>query len=175
MPRLRTVIDAEGARQRDLLTLTEKQLGRVPNLYRTMAASPAALQGYLDLRDALVHGRFGARLREQLALAVAAANGCDYCVAAHHARGTALRLDADELARNRAGGSGDARTAGMLRLVQRVVAERGRVTDDDLATARAAGLDDADIAEVVAHAALNTYANWFNHVAQPELDFPPAP
>jgi hypothetical protein len=34
---------------------------------------------------------------------------------------------------------------------------------------------DAEIAEVVGHIALNVLSNFFNHVAQPDLDFPLVP
>jgi alkylhydroperoxidase family enzyme len=41
-----------------------------------------------------------------------------------------------------------------------------------LADARNAGVTDAELAEIVAHIALNTLSNYFNHLAQPDLDFP---
>lgn len=51
----------------------------------------------------------------------------------------------------------------------------GRVTDGALSDARAAGVTDAEIAEIVGHVALNVLSNFFNHVAQPDLDFPLVP
>ncbi|GAA2362171.1 hypothetical protein GCM10010404_15030 [Nonomuraea africana] len=48
----------------------------------------------------------------------------------------------------------------------------GRVDSAALATARAAGVTDEEVAEIVAHIALNTLSNYFNHVAEPDLDFP---
>ena len=175
MSRIPTVTDPVDERQRKLLEQTEHKLGRTPNLYRTMLNSPAALQGYLDFRDALGHGGFDARLREQLALAVAAANDCEYCVAAHHLRGTKIGIDPTELQHNRAGTATDSRVGAILRFAQAVANKHGKVTDFDLDDARRGGLADADIAETVAHVALNTFSNWFNHVAEPALDFPPAP
>jgi len=53
-----------------------------------------------------------------------------------------------------------------------VVTERGWVSDEDLAAVRAAGTSDAEIAEVVAHVAVNTFSNYFNHVAETDVDFP---
>jgi uncharacterized peroxidase-related enzyme len=175
MSRLPTVIDAGDDRQQALLGDVEHKLGRTPNLYRTMVNSPVALQGYLDFRDALLKGGFDARLREQMALAVAAANDCTYCVSAHHLRGSKIGIGPAELARNRAGDATDPHTAALLRFAQAVTAKRGRVSDEDIGAAREHGATDADLAEAVAHVALNTFSNWFNHVAEPELDFPPAP
>jgi uncharacterized peroxidase-related enzyme len=156
----------------DLLERTRQQLGRIPNLYAAMANSPAALAGYLDFRAALVRGRLPTRLREQLALVVAEANGCEYCVSAHHFRGIKIGIPGEEIEMNRHAGSSDARTAAALRFAVEVVASRGKVSDAALSTVRSHGLDDGEIAEIVAHVALNTFSNLFNHVAEPELDFP---
>ena len=51
-------------------------------------------------------------------------------------------------------------------------AKHGGVSDDDLAEVRAAGYDDAEIAAIVAHVALNVLTNYLNRVAQPVIDFP---
>ncbi|HYP65752.1 MAG TPA: hypothetical protein VEQ14_05355, partial [Steroidobacteraceae bacterium] len=56
---------------------------------------------------------------------------------------------------NRSGESDDARGAAALRFALTVNATRGGVSDNDLAEIRAAGYDDADIAAIVAHVALN--------------------
>jgi alkylhydroperoxidase family enzyme len=53
-----------------------------------------------------------------------------------------------------------------------VVAERGSVTDADLARVRAAGYSDGEIGEIVANAALNIFTNYFNQVAATAIDFP---
>jgi alkylhydroperoxidase family enzyme len=53
-----------------------------------------------------------------------------------------------------------------------VLARRGQVSDATLSAARAAGLDDGEIVEVVAHVALNVFTNYLNNVAQTEVDFP---
>src|SRR5438552_8138002 len=81
MSRLPTIDPAAAdAAAKHLLARTEAQLGRLPNLYRTMANAPAALEGYLALRAALVRGRLGDVMREKLAVLVAEENSCEYCV-----------------------------------------------------------------------------------------------
>src|SRR5512132_2049335 len=47
------------------------------------AQSPAALEGLLGLNGAVAHGTLGPKVREQIALAVAENNRCDYCLSAH--------------------------------------------------------------------------------------------
>jgi uncharacterized peroxidase-related enzyme len=162
--------------QNELLTETKRQLGRVPNLYATLANSPAALRGYLALRDALTEGVLTTKQREQLALLVAEENGCDYCVAAHTMRGShLLKMTDDELLQTRQGTDDEAHTDAILRVAGSAVRTRGRIDDHLLDGARRAGVTDAELAEIVAHIALNTLSNYFNHLAQPVLDFPAAP
>ena len=173
MPRL-TPIDpaqAEG-KTKVLLDGVRKHFGRVPNLIATLAHSPAALDAYLSFGQALGRGSLDAKTREAIALAVASENGCDYCAAAHSAVGAGLGLTAEELAANLRGRSSDPRVAAVLRFARAVVVERGWVGDDDLAAARAAGLGDAEITEIVAAVAANIFSNYFNHVAGTEVDFP---
>src|SRR5436305_9863138 len=79
--------EAASGRARELLDAVMDRLGLVPNMTRAMANSPAALDGYLQLSGALGKGALPARVREQIALAVAQANACDYCLAAHSAIG----------------------------------------------------------------------------------------
>lgn len=171
MPRLTQVTDDPTG----LLDKVRQQLGRVPNLYATMANGPAALDGYLALRSHLVKGKLTARLREQLALLVAEENGCDYCVAAHTFRGRLMKLTDGELLATRVAEDADPHAEAVLRLARDVMRTRGKVDDATLAEVRAAGVTDAEVAEVVAHVALNVLSNYFNHLAQPELDFPAAP
>ncbi len=173
MPRL-TPIDparAEG-KTKVLLDGVRKHLGMVPNLMATLAHSPAALEAFLGLGQALGRGSLDAKTREAIALTVAGENRCDYCAAAHSAAGAALGMAAEELAANLQGQSSDSRVAAVLRFARAVVVERGWVGDDDLAAVRAAGLGDAEIAEIVAAVAANIFSNYFNHVAGTEVDFP---
>jgi len=58
------------------------QLGVVPNLFRLIASSPAALTGFLNFSGALKK-TLDVKTRERIALAVAQVNGCDYCLSAH--------------------------------------------------------------------------------------------
>ncbi|MGL5824120.1 MAG: carboxymuconolactone decarboxylase family protein [Nocardioides sp.] len=173
MPRIPqlTTATADGDQQ-DLLLATERQLGRIPNLYAALANSPAALGGYLALRESLTSGTLSARLREQLALLVAHDNACTYCVSAHTFRGKKMGLSDDVLHETRTASDTDPHATAVLRLAREILANKGDVDDESLRRARAAGVTDAELAEVVAHVALNVFSNFFNHLARPELDFP---
>ena len=76
-------IETSRAASQPLLQAVKKQLGMVPNLFRLVGNSPAALEGYLGLNGALAKGALEAPTRERIALAVAEVNGCDYCLSAH--------------------------------------------------------------------------------------------
>lgn len=155
-----------------LLDAVEKQLGVVPNLFRLIGNSPAALEGYLGLNGAL--GRtLDAKTRERIALAIAQANGCDYCLSAHAYLGLNLaKIDDAEIALNRAGHSGDAKADAAVVFARKVLDTRGRVSDADLAAVRLAGFTEAQVIEIVAAVALNVLTNYVNNVADTDIDFP---
>ncbi len=167
-----SIADSPAASQ-PLLEAVHKQLGVVPNLFRVIGNSPAALEGMLGLSGALVKGKIDGKTRERIALAVAEANGCDYCLSAHTYLGTNLaKLDEAEIAANREGGSHDPKAAAAVRFAAKIVAQRGHVGDADLAEVKAAGYDDAQVVEIVLHVALNTLTNYVNEVAETVIDFP---
>ena len=156
-----------------LLEAVVKQLGSAPNLFRLIATSPHALEGYLGLSGALGKGALPAATRERIALAVAEINGCDYCLSAHTYLGRNLaRLDDAEIAANRAGASNDPKADAAVRFAARVAVSRGQVSDAEFAAVRLAGHTDAQIIEIIQHVALNTWTNLFNNVFQTEIDFP---
>jgi uncharacterized peroxidase-related enzyme len=166
-------IDAAPPASRPLLEAVKKQLGSVPNLFRVVANSPAALEGYVSLLGALGKGTLPLATRERLSLAVADANACDYCLAAHAYLGrNVAKLDDAEIAANRNGTSNEPHAAVAVRFARKVMQERGHVADDDLRAVRAAGYDDAQIVEIVQHVALNVWTNYINSVARTVLDFP---
>jgi len=172
IPTPTTLHDAPAA-SRPLLQAVEKQLGVVPNLFRMVANSPAALEGYLNLSGALAKGKLAAPTRERVALAVAEVNRCGYCLSAHAYLAKNLAgLDDAEIAANRTGRSQDAKADAAVRFAVDVTRERGAVGDADLAAVRAAGYGDDEIIEIVLHVALNTWTNYINLVAQTEIDFP---
>lgn len=166
-------IEAAPAGSRSMLEAVKKQLGSVPNIFRIVSASPAALEGYLALNGALSKGAIDGKTRERIALAVAELNGCSYCLSAHTylARNVA-GLDDAEISANRRGASDDTFGAAAVKLALSVARQRGRLSDTDIEAARSGGLSDAMIVEVVSHVALNTFTNFVNKALQTEIDFP---
>lgn len=166
-------VEAAPAASRPLLHAVQKQLGIVPNMFRLIANSPAALEGYLGLSDALNKGTLPAATRERIALAVAEENGCDYCLSAHTYLGKNLaRLDDAEITANRRGASRDPKADAAVRFAVKLVRERGQVGEDDVQAVKAAGYEDAQLIEIVLHVALNTWTNFVNTVGGTDIDFP---
>jgi len=175
MSRINTIptIEAAPAASQPLLEGARKQLGSVPNMFRVIANSPAALEGYFGLNAALAKGTLDAKTRERIALAVAEVNGCGYCLSAHTYLGKNLaKLDDAEMTANRNGASNDPKADAALRFAVAIVKARGHVSDADVAAVKAAGYDDAQLVEIVLHVALNTLTNYVNEVAQTAIDFP---
>mgnify|MGYP003639746707 CR=1 FL=1 len=168
-------IEAAPAAARQHLEAVNRQLGVVPNLFRLVANSPSALEGYLAMSGALAKGSLPAQTRERIALAVAQINACGYCLAAHtYLAKNAAKLGDAEIAANRHGGSLDPKADAAVRFAAKIVRERGHVSDADLQAVRMASYDDAQIVEIVQHVALNTWSNYINEVAGTEIDFPQA-
>jgi AhpD family alkylhydroperoxidase len=59
-----------------------KQPAVMPNMFRWIGESPAALEGYLGLNSAMAR-TLDVKTREPIAMAVAEVDGCDYCPSAH--------------------------------------------------------------------------------------------
>ena len=175
MSRIATIptIEAAPAKAQPLLEAAKKQLGSVPNLFRVVANSPAALEGYLGLNAALGKGTLDAKTRERIAIAVAETNGCGYCLSAHTYMGKNLaKLDDADITANRSGTSTDLKAAAAVNFAVKIVRERGHVADAEIAAVKAAGYDDAQVVEIILHVALNTLTNYINNVAETVIDFP---
>ncbi|WP_303828573.1 carboxymuconolactone decarboxylase family protein [Asticcacaulis taihuensis] len=166
-------IEQTPEKSQPLLAAVQKQLGSVPNLFRIVANSPAALEGYLGLSGALGQGALAAQTRERIALAIAEVNDCGYCLSAHTyiARNLA-KLDDAEITANRNGASNDVKADAAVRFAVKLARERGQTSDADIAALKDTGYADAEIVEIIAHVALNTFTNYVNEALKTEIDFP---
>jgi uncharacterized peroxidase-related enzyme len=167
---------AATGKTKNLFDAVQLQMGKVPNMVRTMGHSPALLGGYLTLSRSLNSGTLSAPLREELALAVAQTNGCDYCLAAHvYSAQHVLQLDARTIAASRSQGAIDPETDAALTFARQLVQQHGHVSAAEVAAVRAAGYSEAEVGEIVGLVALNILTNYFNLMADVALDFPAAP
>ena len=157
------------------LAAARKLFGTIPNLAATAAHSPPTLAAMLSLFSNLGRTPVGGRTGELIAIAVAQANGCGYCLSAHSPIGAKLGLSADALSAARQAQATDSRTVAILALPVYLNRSRGHVSDAALAAVRLAGLSDAEIVAIVGHVALNVFTNYLNSVAGTAIDFPSVP
>jgi uncharacterized peroxidase-related enzyme len=166
-------VETSAIAAKPFLAAVQAQLGMVPNLMKLIGHSPAALEGYLALSGALGKGKLNVPLREQIALAVAEHNGCDYCLSAHSYLGEHVaRLSGAQISMARLGESANPGTQAALTFAGKVLESKGHVSDADLAALHAAGFGDAEAVEIVVNVALNVLTNYVNNMAQTEVDFP---
>jgi uncharacterized peroxidase-related enzyme len=157
---------------RETLGAVQKMLGVTPHMFRVAAHAPAALDALAGTFGALARGQLRAPVREALALTVAEANGCDYCLSAHTLLGQGAGLSESDIRSARDAAASDPKTAALLRFARKLVVDRGRASDADLDALRRAGATDGEIVEVVAHVGLNVFTNYLNLVADTDIDFP---
>jgi uncharacterized peroxidase-related enzyme len=166
-------IEASPATAQPLLEAVKKQLGSVPNMFRLIANAPAGLEGYLGLNGALGKGQLDARTRNRLALTVAEANGCSYCLSAHTYLGKNIaKLDDAEMAANQRAASSDPKAEVALVFAAKLVKQRGHVSEADVLAVKNAGYNDAQLLEIILHVALNTLTNYVNTALATDVDFP---
>lgn len=164
-----TIADGE---RKALLDEITGAFGTTPAMFRAVANSPAALRSMWGSFGALGGGVLPAKLGEQIAVAVADRNRCDYCLAAHTALGRKAGASSEEMAAAQAGRSEDPRTAAILAFALELVEDRGALSGETLAEVRAQGVTDEEIVEVIAHVALNLFTNYVNVALETPVDFP---
>lgn len=173
MPRIKPVeMHAVDAGTAATLNAVKSKLGVLPNIFTTFAQSPLMLNAYLQLSETLAGGQLNARQRELIAVAVAQENQCGYCLSAHTAIGKSSGLSQQDIDAARQGNAAAAADAAILDFALQVLDTNGDVADSQLATLRAAGINDAAILEIVGNVVLNIMTNYTNRLADTEIDFP---
>lgn len=168
----RVNLQSPPAASQPLLAQIQQAFGSTPAMFKAVANSPAALQSMWAAFGALGQGTLGARLGEQIAVAIANRNRCAYCLAAHTVLGQQAGASAAEMAAAQTGEAADAKTAAALAFVLKVVEQRGQVGDADVARLREAGYGDEQVVEMLAHVALNLFTNYINIALDVPVDFP---
>ncbi|OXM75173.1 MULTISPECIES: carboxymuconolactone decarboxylase family protein [Amycolatopsis] len=168
-------LDPGGApeKSRELLGGIVERHGSAGEMIRTMAHSPALLQGYLELSRAMKRTKLPRAVCEKLAIAVQEWIGCGACLEAHIEGGRAAGLSDTDIALARQGTATDRRETALVEFAVRVLAEPASRTDDDVAGLRAHGWSERVIAEVVGLVSLNLLTGAFNLVAGIEPATPP--
>jgi alkylhydroperoxidase family enzyme len=144
--------------------------GQLPNFLGVLAGSPAALRAYARFRSELRHGRLRLPTLERIALAVAEHYHSEPGIAMHSraARGAGLALD--EVAAARQFTSKDPREAALLRYLEALLQDGGRLPMHLHEEAREAGWDDQEILEAIAAVTLEGFAAMINVAGEVPVD-----
>jgi uncharacterized peroxidase-related enzyme len=163
---------AATAERKAVLDQIHGAFGTTPNMFKAVANSTAALQMMWGAFGAHGGGTLSPKLGEQIAVAIADRNRCEYCLAAHTALGRKAGASAADMTQAQAGESGDPAVAAALAFALKVVEARGQVSDADVQRLRDNGYGDEQIMEILAHVALNIFTNYTNVAFAVPVDFP---
>ncbi len=153
----------------------EKKMGKVINIFQNMGNSLPVLQAFIALNEAASHTKWDPKAREQIALVVGQTNQCNYCLSAHTAISHQLHLNDQEILNARKGISESPKMGAALKFAKAVVEKRGKVTEQEVANLKAAGVDDQEFTELLLLINLNLFTNYFNIATDTKVDFPLAP
>lgn len=167
--------ETASAESKEIFDNLEKKLGFVPNVYATIGNSSKALAATLSIGQTLQGGAFSGKETEAIALAVAQANACDYCLAAHTAVGKMQGLTEDQTVEIRNGEITDTKLKALTDLTKAITETRGYPKAGLIENFYNAGYSQAALAELIVLVGLNTITNYTNHIAETAIDFPKAP
>ncbi|MCH7945230.1 MAG: carboxymuconolactone decarboxylase family protein [Armatimonadetes bacterium] len=167
------VHDTASAREgvREILEGAQKQLGFVPNLYGVFAEAPAALTAYSQLGELFGSTSLSPIEQNVVLLSVSAANGCDYCMAAHTAIANMANVPQDVIEALRSGKPiADPKLQALRAFTQDMTLSRGRPNQESLEAFSSAGYTRRNALEVNLGITMKTLSNYTNHLAETPLD-----
>lgn len=149
--------------------------GKIPNLFRMMAYSPHAINGYFQYTSEIEKGTFDFRLAEIIMIASADANECNYCVSAHTALLQRLHYTLEETVQFRTGTHPDPKLNSLARLSKEITKTKGHPAQETLDEFFAQGYDKAALFELIGVIVMNIFNNFTNEIAGSPIDWPLAP
>ena len=155
-----------------LFASVKGRFGRIPNAIKVLANSAPAFAAWWEFDQAMAESSLPPSVHEQIAVLMANLNGCSYCLSAHTAAARLAGVSASDASEARHATASDPLAAAALEFAWDAVTCRGDVTDATLARAHSAGLTDAQLIEILASVAINTFNNYYNRLAAPTIDFP---
>ena len=154
------------AESQPILEGIEADLGFVPNLAATAAASPALLAGFDGLRRAVATAKVDLVDREIVGLAVGIVIDNRYGIAFHTTRLATLGVGEDDLAAMRAGRPpAGSRPAAVYEFARTLATGRGKVDAAVVDRLTAEGASTADVLDLVAECAFASLVGLVDNLA----------
>jgi AhpD family alkylhydroperoxidase len=152
----------------------EKSLGKVPNLYATLAHSDHALGNDLALQNG--KSSLNAKEREVINLLVSQVNECEYCLAAHTVIGGMVGFTPEQIIEIRKGGASfDSKLDALAGLVKSAARNRGHAAQETIDRFFAAGYTEGNLVDVVVAIGDKIITNYLHALTKVPVDFPAAP
>ena len=167
--------DKASGQVKEIYHQLEKKMGKVINIFHNMGNSLPVLQAFVALNEAASQTKWDPKAREQIALVVGQTNQCNYCLSAHTAVAHQLHISDQDILNARKGLSDSPKVGAALKFAKAVVEKRGKVTEQEVADLKAAGVDDQELTELLLLINVNLFTNYFNIATDTKVDFPLAP
>jgi AhpD family alkylhydroperoxidase len=154
-------------------TLTKK-VGKVPNLYASIAYSKNALNTYLTLQSAPTS--LTSKEKEIVNLVTSQVNDCAYCLAAHTTIGKLNGFTDEQILEIRSGAASfNAKYNALAALVKSFVENKGKVNTDAVNNFFEAGYTNETLVDTIILIGDKTITNYLYAVTKVPIDFPAAP
>jgi uncharacterized peroxidase-related enzyme len=157
----------------EIFDKTQKGLGFVPNMYKSMGNNPALLDAYTYAYNSFrTNSGFSPVEQEVVFLSVAYENNCEYCMAAHSFVGDMMTKVPTEVTDAIRDGKQipDVKLAALSKLSRSITATRGNVSQEEVDAFLAAGYSKAQVLGIIVGIAVKTMSNYSNHMTNPALD-----
>ena len=167
---IHTIAGSSGVRKAVLEGVAQRY-GMLPNVIGGMAESPAAVNGYKGLIDAMRQATLSTTEKHVVWFTINLEHNCHYCMSAHTPWAMEEGVPQEVIDTARAGGAyADTRLEALRAFTQAMVRERGWVGDGAVDAFLAAGFTRENIFEIIAAIAYKVMTNYTNHIVEPELD-----
>jgi AhpD family alkylhydroperoxidase len=152
----------------------KKKLGKVPNLFATMAYSNNGLQNYLTLANA--PSSLTSKEKEVVNLVTSQVNDCEYCLAAHTAIGKLNGFTDAQILEIRSGSvSFDNKLNALAALTKTFVENFGKPDKGVLNNFFEAGYTNENLVDTIVLIGDKTITNYLHGATKVPVDFPAAP
>lgn len=156
---------------RATLAGVRKSFGFIPNVLGELAGNPAVLDAYLALSGFAGKAGFTPLETQVVQITTSVENDCHFCVAAHSAVAKGQKLDDAVIAAVRDRRPiADARLEALRTFTQKIVRQRGFVSDADVTAFKTAGWTDAALLGVILNVAMKSITNYVNHIGETPLN-----
>jgi len=183
MPNLHTINSDSAGLASQIRANRHRRMGKIPTIFATLAHSPVA-QGLLAFGGALSTGALSKQLRKQLskqlskqlrkqvALTLAGEKTYDNCASTQTVMAIGAGLDKAAATQSRCDQASHPQTQAILSFSKELVLQRKQISSGEISKLRDAGVNDTESVEIISSMGINRFTNYFNHVAQTEIDFP---